>query len=431
MSRSSKLLARAQNVIPGGVNSPVRAFRAVGGDPPFVARGEGCELVDVDGHRYVDLVLSWGPLILGHADTAVLGAAMAAASRGSSFGAPTEGEIELAEEIARRVPSIEKVRLVSSGTEATMHALRLARAATGRDLVVKLEGCYHGAHDGMLVKAGSGVATFSDGKATTEPGSPGVPAAVAALTLVAPFNDPAALEALFAAHPGQIAAVILEPVAGNMGLVAPAPGYLAAVREQCTRHGALLVFDEVMTGFRVARGGAQELYGVTPDLTTLGKVVGGGYPLAAFGGARDLMDRLAPVGPVYQGGTLSGNPVAVAAGLATLRQLDDVVYARLEAIGAEIETGLATALAYHGCCLARVGSMFTVFFRPTPPTRFSEVQECDLDGFSRFFRAALNGGVYLPASQYEAAFLSARMSDEQVARVIDGLSSALVASTVD
>ncbi|MEQ1501726.1 MAG: glutamate-1-semialdehyde 2,1-aminomutase [Myxococcota bacterium] len=430
MSRSSKLLSRAERVIPGGVNSPVRAFKAVGGDPPFVARGEGAELVDVDGHRYVDLVGSWGPLILGHADTQVLGAAMAAASRGSSFGAPTEAEVELAEEIVARVPSIEKVRLCSSGTEATMHAIRLARGATGRDLIIKLEGHFHGAHDAVLVKAGSGVATFSDGKATTQPGSPGVPAATAALTLVAPFNDAAAIEALLTANVGRVAAVILEPVAGNMGLVAPLPGYLEAVRDLCTRHGAVLIFDEVMTGFRLARGGAQERYGVMPDLTTMGKVVGGGYPLAAFGGSAALMDQLAPLGPVYQAGTLSGNPVAVAAGLATLRQLDQRVYDTLEAIGARIEERLASALEYHGCSLARVGSMFTVFFRPTAPTTFSEVQECDLEGFSRFFRAALNGGVYLPASQYEAAFLSARLSDEQVDRIVDGLSSALVAANV-
>ncbi|MEZ4237231.1 MAG: glutamate-1-semialdehyde 2,1-aminomutase [Myxococcota bacterium] len=431
MSRSSKLLARAREVIPGGVNSPVRAFAAVGGDPPFVARGEGAELVDVDGHRYVDLVGSWGPLILGHADNAVLGAAMAAASRGSSFGAPTELEIELAEEIVRRVPSIEKVRLVSSGTEATMHTVRLARGATGRDRIVKMEGCFHGAHDAMLVKAGSGVATFSAGEATTQPGSPGVPAAIAELTLVAPYNDLAAVAALFEAHPNEIAAVILEPVAGNMGLVAPVEGYLQGLRDLCTKHGALLIFDEVMTGFRLARGGAQERFGITPDLTCLGKVVGGGYPLAAFGGSAALMDKLAPVGPIYQAGTLSGNPVAVAAGLATLQKLDDAAYQRLEELGARIEAGVQAAVQYHGCSLARVGSMFTVFFRPQVPTRFSEVQECDLEGFSRFFRAALNGGVYLPASQYEAAFLSVVLTDKHVARVVDGIASALVASSVD
>ena len=430
MSRSTKLLSRAQQVIPGGVNSPVRAFNAVGGDPPFIARGEGAELIDVDGHRYVDLIGSWGPLILGHADTQVLGVTMAAASRGSSFGAPTEAEIDLAEEIVARVPSVQKVRLCSSGTEATMHALRLARGATGRDRIVKMEGCFHGAHDAMLVKAGSGVATFSGGAATTEPGSPGVPSAVAALTSVAPYNDLGAVEALFEAHKDEIAAVILEPAAGNMGLIPPAEGYLQGLRDLCTKHGALLVFDEVMTGFRLARGGAQERFGIAPDLTCMGKVVGGGYPLAAFGGPADLMDKLAPVGPIYQAGTLSGNPVAVAAGLATLRQLDDGVYDKLESIGARIEEGLQAAVAYHKCSLARVGSMFTVFFRATAPATFSEVQECDFDGFSRFFRAALNGGVYLPPSQYEAAFLNANMTDEQVTQVINGLASAFVASTI-
>ena len=417
-------------MIPGGVNSPVRAFGAVGGDPPFISRGEGNEIIDADGHRYLDLVGSWGPLILGHADHAVLGATMAAASRGSSFGAPTEGEVDLAEEIAARVPSIEKVRLCSSGTEATMHAIRLARAATGRDRILKMEGCYHGAHDGMLVKAGSGVATFSGGQATTEPGSPGVPAAVAELTSVAPFNDSDAVEALLEAHPGEFAAVILEPVAGNMGCIPPQPGYLQALRDLCDKHGALLVLDEVMTGFRVARGCAQERYGVKPDLTCLGKVVGGGYPLAAFGGRADLMDHLAPVGSAYQGGTLSGNPVAVAAGLATLRQLHDGVYERLEAIGAALEKALAPAVEYHGASMSRVGSMFTIFFRDTAPVRFNEVQECDLDAFGRFFRAALSGGVYLPPSQYEAAFLSARLSEEEVGRLADGLTSALVAAHV-
>lgn len=430
MSRSTRLLARALDVIPGGVNSPVRAFGAVGGDPPFISRGEGAEIIDVDGHRYLDLVGSWGPLILGHADTVVLGAAMAAASRGASFGAPTEAEIELAEEVVARVPSIEKVRLCSSGTEATMHALRLARAATGRDLVIKLEGCYHGAHDSVLVKAGSGVATFSDGAATTVPGSPGVPAAVAALTLVAPYNDADAIQSLLESHRDGVAAVILEPAAGNMGCIAPADGYLARVRELCTAHGALLVFDEVMTGFRLARGGAQERFGVAPDLTTLGKVIGGGYPLAAFGGPADVMDQLAPRGPVYQAGTLSGNPVAVAAGLATLRQLDAAAYARLEAIGAQVEASLSPALEYHGCSLGRVGSMFTVFFRSERPTAFHEVQQCDLAAFGRFFKAALNGGVYLPPSQFEAAFLPLRLSDAQLHKIVDGVTSALVAAHV-
>ena len=431
MSRSSRLLDRASAVIPGGVNSPVRAFRAVGGDPPFIARGDGAEMIDVDGHRYIDLIGSWGPLILGHVDTGVLGDTMLAASRGSSFGAPTEAEIELAEEIVSRVPSIEKVRLCSSGTEATMHAVRLARGVTGRDLIIKFEGHYHGAHDAMLVKAGSGVATFSEGRATTMPGSPGVPAAIAALTLVAPFNDLDAVAALLRAHDGKVAAVMLEPVAGNMGCVAPVPGYLEGLRALCSQHGALLIFDEVMTGFRLARGGAQERFGVMPDITCLGKVVGGGYPLAAFGASARIMDHLSPVGPIYQGGTLSGNPVAVAAGLATLRRLDDAAYAKLDAIGARIEEGLSRALAYHGCSMERVGSMFTVYFRSKAPKTFTEVQECDLDAFGRFFRAALNGGVYLPPSQYEAAFLNTALSDQQVGQIVDGLNSALVAALLD
>ena len=428
MSRSSRLLARARDVIPGGVNSPVRAFAAVGGDPPFIARGEGAELIDEDGHRYIDLISSWGALILGHADTAVLGATMAAASRGSSFGAPTEAEIELAEEIVARMPSVEKVRLCSAGTESTMHAVRLARGFTGRDKIIKLEGNYHGAHDAMLVKAGSGVATFTDGKATTEPGSPGVPAATAAHTLVAPYNDAQAVADLLKAHDGEVAAVILEPVAGNMGCIAPGDGYLEDLLALCEGAGALLIFDEVMTGFRLARGGAQELFGVQPHLTCMGKVVGGGYPLAAFGGRADIMDHLSPVGSVYQAGTLSGNPVAVAAGLATLRQLDATVYASLEAAGARIEQGMSSAVNYHGCSFRRVGSMFTLFFRGAAPNNFSEVQECDLDAFGRFFRAALSGGVYLPPSQYEAAFLNASITERQVAQVVDGLTSALVAA---
>ncbi|MCB9683406.1 MAG: glutamate-1-semialdehyde 2,1-aminomutase, partial [Alphaproteobacteria bacterium] len=354
-SRSARLLERALNVIPGGVNSPVRAFNAVGGSPPFIARGEGAELIDEDGHRYLDLVGSWGALLLGHSHPAVLGAAMAAAARGSSFGAPTEGEVMLAEALVERVPSIEKVRLCSSGTEATMHAIRLARGYTGRDKVIKLDGCYHGAHDAMLVKAGSGVATFA------VPGSPGIPEAVAANTLVAPFNDLDAIEDLLDAH-DDVAAVILEPIAGNMGCIPPVDGYLQGLRDLCTDRGVVLIFDEVMTGFRVHQGCAQALYGVTPDLTTLGKICGGGYPLAAFGGKREIMDHLAPNGPVYQAGTLSGNPVAVAAGLATLQLLDEAVYARVDRLGRALEKALKPSLNYHGCSMTRVGSMFTIFF---------------------------------------------------------------------
>jgi len=423
-SRSARMFERALAVIPGGVNSPVRAFNAVGGSPPFIARGEGGEIIDEDGHRYLDLVGSWGALFLGHANHAVLGATMAAAAKGSSFGAPTEAEILLAEAIVERVPSIEKVRLCSSGTEATMHAIRLARGYTGRDKIIKLDGCYHGAHDAVLVKAGSGVATFA------LPGSPGIPEAVAANTLVAPFNDLDAIEDLLEAHGEDVAALILEPITGNMGCVPPKEGYLQGLRDLCTTHGVVLIFDEVMTGFRVHRGCAQALYGVTPDLTTLGKIVGGGYPMGAFGGRAEIMDHLAPIGSVYQAGTLSGNPVAVAAGLATLEQLNQSVYDRAERLGKALEKALQPSLNYHGCSMSRVGSMFTVFFRPTPPTNFDEVKECDLQAFSRFFLAALNTGVYLPPSQFEAAFLSVALSDEEMIRVIDGVEAAVVAAHV-
>ena len=424
MSHSARLLERARQVIPGGVNSPVRAFKAVGGDPPFIERGEGAEILDVDGHRYVDLVCSWGALLLGHADSGVLGAAMAAASRGSTFGAPTESEVELAELLRDKIESIDKVRLVSSGTESTMHALRLARGATGRDKIVKIKGGYHGAHDAMLVEAGSGLATFG------VPGSPGVPAAVAASTLLAPFNDLDAIGALFEAEGSEIAALIVEPVAGNMGCIPPKSGYLQGLREITTHHGAVLIFDEVMTGFRVAETCAQGRYGVQPDLTTLGKIVGGGYPLAAFGGRADLMDQLAPLGNVYQAGTLSGNPVAVAAGLATLKRLDHTVYEHLEAVGDALEAELRPALAYHGCSMHRVGGMFTIFFRDQAPWDFEEVKTCDLDAFGRFFRAALSGGIYLPPSQFEAAFLSHALTDRHVEAIVGGISAALVAAHI-
>ncbi len=421
-SRSYRLLERARAVIPGGVNSPVRAFGAVGGDPPFVARGEGGEIIDEDGLRYVDLVGSWGALLLGHAHPAVVEAACEAVRRGSTFGAPTAGEVDLAEAIRERVPSMERIRLVSSGTEATMHAVRLARGYTGRDLIVKMEGCYHGAHDALLVSAGSGVATFAI------PGSPGIPAAVAACTLVVPFNDIAAVEQLFRTHGSQIAGVIVEPVAGNMGCIPPIEGYLQALRRITTAHGALLLFDEVMTGFRVGSGSAQGRYDVIPDLTTLGKVVGGGFPLAAFGGRADIMLKLAPVGPVYQGGTLSGNPVAVAAGLCTLQHLDAAVWDRLEALGMRLDEGLREPLAYAGWTYVRVGGMFTIYARSVAPRTFAEVKECDLAAFARFHRSALDGGVYLPPSQFEAAFLNVALTDTRMEQIIDGVAAALVAA---
>ncbi|MCB9764710.1 MAG: glutamate-1-semialdehyde 2,1-aminomutase [Alphaproteobacteria bacterium] len=418
MSTSSELLAQARRVIPGGVNSPVRAFSAVEGDPPFIDRGEGVHLYDVDGNRYIDLVGSWGPLILGHAHPFVVDAVRAAMARGASFGAPTEAEVRFAEDIVAAVPSVEQVRLVSSGTEATMHALRLARGFTGRDAVLKLDGCYHGAHDTVLVSAGSGVATYA------RPGSPGI---LAPATLTAPFNDLDAAVARLEAHP--VAAVILEPVAGNMGCVAPAPGYLEGLREACTAHGTLLIFDEVMTGFRLALGGAQERFGVTPDLTCLGKIVGGGLPLAAFGGRREIMQRLSPVGPVYQAGTLSGNPLAVAAGRATLQLLREPgFYDHLEHISEGLEARLAGPVARAGASLSRVGSMMTLFFRATPPRRFAEVKECDFERFARFHRACLEEGVYLPCSQYEAAFLPALLTDEDLDQTAAAIARALARS---
>ncbi|MGC6494734.1 MAG: glutamate-1-semialdehyde 2,1-aminomutase [Myxococcota bacterium] len=422
MSSSKTLLQQALDVIPGGVNSPVRAFRAVGGDPPFIARGEGTWIYDVDGHEYVDLVSSWGALLHGHAHPRVVAAVTSAASRGSSYGAPTEAEVRLAEQICARVPSVERVRLCNSGTEATMHAIRLARGFTGRDLILKMDGNYHGAHDAVLVQAGSGLATLAI------PGSPGVPEGTAAATLVAPYNDLTAVEEVFAAHGDRIAAVILEPVCGNMGCILPLPGFLEGLRSITQKHGSVLIFDEVMTGFRLAAGGAQERFGITPDLTCMGKVVGGGFPMAAFGGRADIMAYLAPEGPVYQAGTLSGNPVAVAAGLATLELLNDGVYAQLEESGRRIEETLAPSLAYHGLSFARIGSMFTVFFREQAPTNFAEARECDLEAFGRYFSAALNGGVYLPPSQFEAAFFTAQLKGRALELATDGMSSAIVAA---
>ncbi len=411
MSRSDSLFSSAQRLMPGGVNSPVRAFRGVGGTPFFVARAAGARIEDVDGRSYVDFLGSWGPLILGHAHPSVVEALGDAARRGTSYGAPTEGEVEMAALIARTMPAMEMMRLVSSGTEAAMSAIRLARGATGRDLVVKFDGCYHGHADSLLVKAGSGGATFG------VPDSGGVPAALAALTVALPFNDLDAVSRLMAARGHEVAVVVVEPVAGNMGVVPPAPGYLQGLRDLCTRHGALLLFDEVITGFRVGPGGAQARYDVRPDLTCLGKIIGGGLPVGAYGGRRDLMEQVSPLGPVYQAGTLSGNPLAVAAGLATLRALDDpAVYERLDTLGARVETGLVDAARRAGVPLTvnRVGSMLTAFFTDAPVTDLASAKRSDTARYARFFHAMLERGVFLAASQFEAAFVSLAHTDDDL-----------------
>ena len=405
--RSETLFARAQRSIPGGVNSPVRAFRSVGGTPPFMVRGDGARVYDVDGNQYIDYVCSWGPLLLGHRHPEIVKALEAALETGTSFGMPTEREIELAEAICEAVPSIEMVRLVNSGTEAAMSALRLARAFTGRELIVKFEGCYHGHVDSLLVKAGSGLATL--GIADTA----GVPKCFADTTIALPFNSIEALEEAFERRPDQIAAVIVEPVAGNMGCVPPAAGFLEAMRELTRRHGALLIFDEVMTGFRVAFGGAQQLYGIRPDLTTLGKVIGGGLPVGAYGGRAEIMGKVAPAGPVYQAGTLSGNPLAVAAGLAMLRYLraHPEVYDHLERAGA-----LLAAATLPGITVNRVGSMITFFFTKGPVTDYASAKQSDTRRFGEFFRWMLERGFYFPPSQFEAAFISTAHSQEDLRR---------------
>ncbi len=429
MTRSEELYARAVGVIPGGVDSPVRAFGGVGGTPRFAARGEGSWIVDVDGNRYVDLVQSWGALLFGHAHPAIVEAARRAVSSGTTFGAPTEGEVELAERIVEAVPSIDEVRLVSSGTEATMSAIRLARGATGRDLIVKFEGCYHGHSDSLLAKgAGSGLATLGI------PSSPGVTEGAARDTLTAPFNDLEAVSALFAERGGEIAAVTVEPVAANMGVVPPAGGFLEGLREVCDAHGALLLFDEVITGFRMAYGGAQAFYEMTPDLTALGKVMGGGFPCAAFGGRRDLMEQLAPVGPVYQAGTLSGNPVAVAAGIATLdlaRTMDP--YPHLQVTADTLVDGLATAFAEAAipATVNQAGSLFSVFFTGvgaggepgTPVADFAGAAAADHGRYARFFHHMLAGGVWLPPSGYELWTLSATLGPDEVGRVVETAAS--------
>lgn len=415
---SKQLRNRAERLFPGGVNSPVRAFHAVGGEPPFLASARGAFLFDADGNRYLDYVGSWGPMILGHAYPAVIAAITQAAVHGVSFGASTAAESDLAELVCSAFPSIQKLRFVNSGTEATMSAVRLARAHTGRKYVIKFEGCYHGHADGLLVKAGSGAATFG------VPDSAGVPEEIARLTLALPYNDPQAVSAAFAAHRGDIACVIVEPVVGNAGCIPPLPGYLEALREETRRNQAVLIFDEVMTGFRVAFGGAQELYGVQPDLTCLGKIIGGGLPCAAFGGQREIMDRLAPLGPVYQAGTLSGNPLAMAAGIATISQLAerrDEVYPRLERNSRALAEGVAQAAVEAGIAVTvnRVGSMFTWFFTPGPVNDFAAAEASNRDQFARFHRAMLEEGVWLPPSQYEAAFLSAEHTEEDVRSTID------------
>jgi glutamate-1-semialdehyde 2,1-aminomutase len=403
MTRSRDLMGAAEKVMPGGVNSPVRAFRGVGGQAPFIARGEGARITDVDGRTYVDFVGSWGPLILGHAPAAVVEAITETARRGTSYGAPTELEVKMAETITAAFPSMEMVRLVSSGTEAAMSAIRLARGATGRDVLVKFDGGYHGHADSLLVKAGSGGATFSI------PDSKGVPAALAALTVTLGFNDIEGVRALFRQRGGEIAAVIVEPVAGNMGVIPPAPGFLEALREITTAHGALLVFDEVITGFRIAYGGAQERYGVRPDLTCLGKIIGGGLPVGAYGGRREIMTNVAPLGGVYQAGTLSGNPLAVSAGLATLAALrTSGVYERLESLGAQAEQGLAEAARKAGIPITinRVGSMLTGFFCDGAVVDWNSAKRADTKRYAAFFHAMLERGVYLAPSQFEAAFVS-------------------------
>jgi len=424
-SRNETLFARAQRSIPGGVNSPVRAFRAVGGTPPFFERAEGAYLWDADGKRYIDYVGSWGPMLVGHTHPAVVKAVQEAAARALSYGAPTEAEIELAELVKHLVPSIELLRLVSSGTEATMTAIRLARGFTGRELIVKFEGCYHGHADALLVKAGSGALTFGN------PSSAGVPADVASHTVVLDYNDGAQVKKLFAEQGALVAGVIVEPVVGNMNLVLPAPGFLETLREECTRHGAVLILDEVMTGFRVALGGAQARFGIRPDLTTLGKVIGGGMPVGAVGGRREIMERIAPLGPVYQAGTLSGNPVAVAAGLATLKLVNVPDFqSRVEATTRALVEGLAAGAKRAGVAFSAqsIGSMFGLYFRATPPRSFAEVMQCDKDRFNRFFHRMLEQGVYLAPSAYEAGFVSAAHGAKEIEATLAAARNAFAAA---
>jgi glutamate-1-semialdehyde 2,1-aminomutase len=426
MSRSEALFLRAQQTIPGGVNSPVRAFRSVGGTPRFIAAANGAWITDADGRRYVDYVGSWGPMILGHQHPAVVAAIRAQLEIGVSYGAPTELEIEMAELLCLRVPGLEQVRMCNSGTEATMSALRLARGFSGRDHILKFEGCYHGHSDSLLVKAGSGALTFG------VPTSPGVPAEFARYTLNATYNDLDSVAAQFKAHPDQIACIIVEPVAGNMNCVPPVDGFLRGLRELCTRHGALLILDEVMTGFRVHHGGAAALYGVTPDLITLGKIIGGGLPVGAFGGRRDIMQKLAPVGPIYQAGTLSGNPLAMAAGLATLRQLHDpAIYSRLETSTRALLEGLRHEAAQAGVpfTTTQVGGMFGIHFSKGPIHGYADVMTCDVPAFNRFFHAMLDRGVYLAPSAFEAGFVSAAHGPAELQHTLAAARAAFAALT--
>ncbi|MGH2556178.1 MAG: glutamate-1-semialdehyde 2,1-aminomutase [Actinomycetota bacterium] len=422
MTRSEELFAEAERVIPGGVSSPVRAFRGVGGTPRFVARGEGAYLEDVDGRRYVDYVQSWGALLFGHARREIVEAATAAVTRGSSFGAPTEAEVMLAERIVQAVPGVEMVRLVSSGTEAAMSAIRLARGFTTRPRIVKFDGCYHGHSDSLLARAGSGVATFG------LPDSPGVTAGATGDTLVLAYNDLEAVEEAFGAGGESIACVIVEPVAANMGVVPPEPGFLKGLRSLCDAAGSLLVFDEVITGFRLGLGGAQGLYGVTPDLTCLGKVMGGGFPCAAFGGRRDVMEQLAPVGPVYQAGTLSGNPVAVAAGMTALELAEELdPYPGLASTASKLADGLGDVFSEAGLpvTINRVESLFSVFFSDRPIRNYADARAADHDRFARFFHALLEEGIYLPPSGYEGWFLTSAHGDEEVSRTLEAAGKAV------
>lgn len=414
-SRNEQLFEASKQFIPGGVNSPVRAFKSVGGTPVFIKRGQGAYIHDADDKTYIDYVGSWGPLILGHAHPDVVRAIQIAAENGLSFGAPTAAELEIAELLCRLVPSIEQVRLVSSGTEATMSAIRLARGYTGRNRIIKFEGCYHGHDDALLVKAGSGALTFG------HPSSAGVPPETASHTMVLDYNDLAGIKQAFDQAGSEIAAVIVEPVAGNMNLIAPDPGFLQTLRDLCTRHGSVLIFDEVMTGFRVGAKCAQGLYGITPDLTTLGKVIGGGMPMAAFGGKRDIMAHLSPLGPVYQAGTLSGNPIAVAAGLTTLRLLQAPgFYEKLADRTRQLTEGLVSAATQQGVtfCAQAIGGMFGIYFSETLPTTYTEVMACNKDLFNRFFHAMLQEGVYFAPSAFEAGFVSSMHSDEDISKTL-------------